>query len=131
MTSSRPFYDFLKMKIQRDQTIFDSWHLPFLIAPNTTFQKMKHWNLDIIGYWKTGAGYLIEKELELSPSHSNYLKVYSKLLPLFISIIGQVWWLNELWLKKYIQKRTLSHILILIMTSQIWGNHGMVKNTKI
>ena len=44
--------------------------------------------------------------------------------------IGQVLWLNELWLKRYIQKCTLSYVLILIMTLQTWVNHGMVKNTK-
>ena len=43
---------------------------------------------------------------------------------------GQVWWLNELWFKRYIQKCTLSHILILIMTSHYLINYGMCKNTK-
>ena len=33
---------------------------------------MKHWKLDIIGYWVIGAGCLIEKSLELSPSLSNH-----------------------------------------------------------
>ena len=33
--------------------------------------------------------------------------------------IGHVWLLNELWLKSYIQKYTLFHVLILIMTPQI------------
>ena len=28
-TSSRPFYDFIKMIIGRDLASFDSWHLPF------------------------------------------------------------------------------------------------------
>ena len=42
---------------------------------------------------------------------------------------GWVWWLHELWFKRYIQKCTLSHVLILVMTSKI-VSHGIVKNTK-
>ena len=38
------------------------------------FKKMKHWNLDIIGYWEIGAGCLTEKDLELSPSPPNCSK---------------------------------------------------------
>ena len=50
-TSSRPFYDFTRMPIEQDLTIFNSWHLPFLIFPYSPFQKkLKHWNLDKIGY---------------------------------------------------------------------------------
>ena len=47
---------------------------------------MKHWNLDIIGYWVTGAGCSIEKDLRLSPSPPNCSNDSWKLLPLFISI---------------------------------------------
>ena len=36
---------------------------------------MEHWKLDIIGYWVTGAGYQIEKGLELNPSPPNYYSV--------------------------------------------------------
>ena len=43
---------------------------------------MKHWNLDIISYWVTGAGCLIKKDLELSPSLPICLKHSWKLLPL-------------------------------------------------
>ena len=38
-TSSRPFYDFIKMTISRDQAIFNSGHLSFLTVPYSTFQK--------------------------------------------------------------------------------------------
>ena len=38
-TSSRPFYDLIKMTIGQDLTIFNSWHLPFLIVPYSPFQK--------------------------------------------------------------------------------------------
>ena len=37
-TSSRPFYDLQKITIQRDLAVF-SWHLAFLIAPYSSFQK--------------------------------------------------------------------------------------------
>ena len=38
-TSSRPFYDFIKMTIGQDLTIFNSLHLPFLIIPYSPVQK--------------------------------------------------------------------------------------------
>ena len=38
-TSSRPFYDFIKMSIQWDLAIFNSEHLPSLIVPYLTLQK--------------------------------------------------------------------------------------------
>ena len=51
-TSSRLFYDFIKMTIQQDLAIFNGWHV--LYSP---FQKkMKHWNLGIFGYWVIGTG---------------------------------------------------------------------------
>ena len=46
-TSSMPFYDFIKVTIQQDLAIFNSWHMPFLIVLYSPFQKMKYWNLDI------------------------------------------------------------------------------------
>ena len=52
--SPGPFYDFIKMTIQQDLTVFDSWRLLFLIVPYLPFQKNEHWNLDIIGYWVIG-----------------------------------------------------------------------------
>ena len=38
-TSSRPFYDFVKMTIYQDLAIFNSWYLPFLNVPYSPFQK--------------------------------------------------------------------------------------------
>ena len=49
-TTSRPLYDFIKMTIWSDAAIFNSWDLPFLNVPYLPFQKMKYWNLNIIGY---------------------------------------------------------------------------------
>ena len=40
-TSSRLFYDFIKIIIQRDLAIFNSWHLPSLIVPYSPFQTLE------------------------------------------------------------------------------------------
>ena len=55
------FYDFIKMTIQWDLVICNSWHLPFLTSLIHFFKKKKktkknngtkkQWKLDIIGYW--------------------------------------------------------------------------------
>ena len=56
-TSTKLFYDFIKMAIQQDMAIFNGWHIPFLIVLYSPFQKkQQHWNLDIFGYWVIGAG---------------------------------------------------------------------------
>ena len=54
-TSSRPFYDFIKMTIKQGLAIFivDIYH--FYLSLIHLFKKMKHWNLDIIGYCVIGA----------------------------------------------------------------------------
>ena len=83
------------------------------------FKKMKHWNLDIVGYWGIWADCKIEKDLEPNPSPPNFSKVSWP--------IDQVWRLNELWFKRYSQKCTLSHVLILIVTLQILQILGLLK----
>ena len=45
----------------------------------------------------------------------------------FYLSVGQVWWLHELWFKRYIQKCTLPRVLILIVTSQILWVMGWLK----
>ena len=47
-TSSRLFYDFIKMTIQQDLAIFYSWHMLFLIDIYSTFQKKK--KIEILPY---------------------------------------------------------------------------------
>ena len=47
-------------------------------------------------------------------------KISEKICPCLYLSIDQVSWVNELWFKGYIQKCPMSHVLILIMTSQIW-----------
>ena len=43
-TSSRLFYDFIKMAIYQDLAIFNCWHLPFLNVSYSPFEK--NWNLE-------------------------------------------------------------------------------------
>ena len=43
-TSSRPFYDFIKITIARSD------HLPIQMSLVHFSKKMKHWSLDIIGF---------------------------------------------------------------------------------
>ena len=85
-TSSRPFYDFIKLTIYQDPAMFNSEHLPFLIAPYSPFQKMECWNLNLIHYWVIGADCLIEKDLECSSSPPSCSKELWELLPMLISI---------------------------------------------
>ena len=48
---------------------------------------------------------------------------------LYLSI-GQIWWLNELWFKRYIQKCPLSQVLNTVHDVIDLVNHGMIKNTQ-
>ena len=96
-------------------------------CPLFTFSK----NIDIIGWGVIWAGYYIEKNVEPSPSLPNCLKDSWKLLPLLVAINWPVWWLNELCFKRYSQKYILSHVLILLMTSQICWIMGWLKIQKL
>ena len=89
---------------------------------------MKQWKLDTSGYWVTGAGCQIEKSLKHSHNPRNGSKDFSKML--YLSIY-QVWWLNELWFERSIQKCTLSYVLILVMTSEILYIMGWLKIQKL
>ena len=53
-TSPRPFYDFNKMTILGDLTVFNSWHLPYLIVPYSLFQKnevLESWHNWLLSNW--------------------------------------------------------------------------------
>ena len=53
-TSSRLFYDFIKKTIQQDLTIFNRWHIPFLIVPYSPFQKnetLESWHNWLLSNW--------------------------------------------------------------------------------
>ena len=106
-------------------TIFDC---PLLTFWNTFWNETLE--LDIIGYWVIGTGSLIEKDLEPSPSHPNYLKDYWKLLPLLISIswpsLVTSWVVvQKIYSKMYLVSCTNAHRDV---TDSV--NHGMVINAK-
>ena len=129
-TSSRSFYDFIKTTIGQDLAVFNSWRLPFLIVSYSPFQKMHHWNLNIIGPWVIWAGCYIGKNLEPSPTPPNCLKDSWKLLLLLISISwpGLVtWWVvvQKILSKMHPVSRTNTHHDV---TGSL--NNGMVKNMK-
>ena len=53
-TSSRLFYDFIKMIIQQDPAIFNGWHIPFLIVLYSPIQKneaLESWHIWSLSNW--------------------------------------------------------------------------------
>ena len=82
-TSSRPFYDFIKMTIGQDLAIFDSWHLPVLIVPyspkNETLESWHNWllsNFSRLPNWK---------EPGTLPQSSKSLKRFLKIIIISIN----------------------------------------------
>ena len=117
--SSRLFCDF------NDLSFFSNWYSPFLILPYSPFKKKKKerkkcWKLNVISYWVIEAGCYLENSLKLGPIIQIVQKISEKYCSFWYLSSGRVWWLNKLWFKRYIQRCTLSHVLTLIMTSQIW-----------
>ena len=122
---SRLCYDFIKMKIQQDLAIFNVWHIPFSIVPYSSFQKhetLESWYVWLLSNW--GAW-------NLAPVLQIVQKITENNHPCLYLSTGQVWWLNELWFKRYIQKCTLPHVLILIVTSLIWYIMGWLKTQRL
>ena len=71
----------------------------------------------------------LKRTLNLAPVLQIFQKILENYCPWLYLLIGQVWWLNELWFRRYIRKWALSHVIILIMVTHL-VNHGMVENTK-
>ena len=65
----------------------------------------------------------MKRTWNLSPVFQIVQKLYENYCPFLYLSIGQVWLLNELWFKRYIQKCTHLDVTDLV-------NHGMVENTK-
>ena len=99
---------------------FNGSHLPFWNIFIHLFKWMKHWNIDIIGYWVNGAGCSIEKDLEHNPSPPNCSKDSWKL---FITTN----WLSLMtqWVVVHPVSCTNTHHDVTDLV-----NHGMVKNAK-
>ena len=122
-TSSRPFYDFIKMTIQQDLAIFNGWHIPFLIVLYSPFQKnetLESWHI-----------WLLKRTWNLAPVSQIVQKITENYCACLYLSTGQVWWLHDLWLKRYIQKCTLSFVPILIVTSLIWQIMEWLKIQKL
>ena len=99
--------------------IATQWNLHlwiFLLNPI----KMKFGQIQVCSMTTISNMILTEKDLELTPVLQVVQKIPENYFPCLFLSIGQVWWLKDLWFKRYIQKCTLSQVLILIMTSQIW-----------
>ena len=117
-TSPRPFYYFIKMTIYQDLAIFNSCRLPFWIVPYSPFQKNETLESLHNWLWNNWGQLLNWKEPGTYPPVRQIVqKIPENYCPRLYLSIGKVWWLNELWSKRYIQKYTLFHILMLIMTS--------------
>ena len=87
---------------------------------------MKHWNINIFSYWVIGAPAKLKRTWSIVP----VLQIVQKITANYHSCLnlstGQVWWLCELWFKRYIHvscANTHCDITDLV-------NHGMIKNTK-
>ena len=75
----------------------------------------------MIGYWVIGTGCWIEKDLERSSIQSlKFVRRFLKIIALVYNYQLVKFDDSELWFKRYIQKSFLSHVLILIVRSQIW-----------
>ena len=85
-TSSRPFMILFKWKYNKSWPFLIVYIYHLWLSFIHLLKKMKHWNLEIIGYWVTGTGCLIGNDLELSPSLSSCSEDSWKLLPLLVSI---------------------------------------------
>ena len=81
---------------------------------------MKHCKPDITVYRVIAAVTKLERAWNLALVLQIVQKNSQKYFPCLYLSIDQVWWVNESWLKRCFQKCSLSHVLILTMTSHIW-----------
>ena len=110
-TSSRPFYDFNEITLQRYLSIFSSWYLPFLILSYSPFQKnetLETWHKRLLSNWNRLLNW---KGPGAYPQTSKSFKRFQRNIVVYLSV-DQVWWVNVLRFKAYIKKRTLPHVLI-------------------
>ena len=115
------FMVLLKWQYSKDLAIFNNLHLLFLIVRYSSFQineTLESWHNWLLSNWSR---LLTWKGPGTWPP---FFQIVQKIPESYYSClylsIGQVWWLNELWFKRYIQKCTLSHVLI-PMTTEIMG----------
>ena len=121
-TSSRSFYSLNEMTVWQDLSIFSIWYYPVLIFFYLNFQKIKTletWNNCLLSNWNkllhwTGPRAQPYTSNTFKKSKKNIVHAYISQLARFVGLM-----VNGLWFKRYIQKHLLSHVLMVIMTSQI------------
>ena len=91
---------------------------------------MKHWKLDIIGYWVTGAVYLIKKGPELFRSPPYHSNDFRKILTLLISInclslVGECVMVQKIYSKMHPGSCTNTHPDATDLVNRV-----MIENTK-
>ena len=130
-TSSRLFYEFIKITIQQDLVIFNG---SYTIFNCPLFTSSKKWNTGILAYLVIelfGQVAKLKRTLNLAPVSQILQKITENYCPWLYLSADQVWWLHDVWFKRYIQKCTLSHVLILIVTSLIWKIMESLKIQKL
>ena len=111
------FMILLKWKYSEIWPFFNSWHLQFLIVPYSSFQKcetLESWHKCLLSNWSRLLNW--KRTWNLAPILQIIQKIPENYCPCLYLTIGQVWWLTELWFKRYIQKCMLSHVVILIIS---------------
>ena len=108
---------------------------PFLKVEISIINLFKIWNTGNLTYFvigQLGQVAKLERTWNLAPLLQIVQKITENYRPFLYLLTSQVWWLLELWLKIYIQKCTLSHVLNTNTQRDVTDlvNHRMVKNTK-
>ena len=101
-----PFMILSKWHIERSSH-FNSWHLPFsiiLYSPSEKNETAESWHNWLLSNWRKLLYWNLATVLQIVQ------KIPENYCPCLYLSIGQVWWLNELWFKRYTQKCTLSHV---------------------
>ena len=114
------------MTRNQDLAIFNSWHLPFkiiLYSPSQKTEAVESWDNWLLSNWSRLLYW------NLAPVFHIVQKVPENYCPHLYLSIGQVWWLNVLWFKRYRYSKmhpvsctnTYPHTLILIRFGIIMG----------
>ena len=103
--------------------IFNGWHIPFLIVLYSPFQKnetLESWHIWLFS----------KRTWNLAPVSQIVHKITENYCTCLYLSAGQVWWLHDLWFKRYSEMHLVSCTNTHRDVTDL-VNHGMVKNTKI
>ena len=116
-----PFMILSKWHYSEIWLFLNSWHLPFLNVPYSHLQKKKtleSWHNWLLSNWFRLLNW---KRPGIKPQFYKVFKWFLKKIVLsYFYQLAKFGDLNKMSFKIYIQKCTLSHVLIPIMTSHIW-----------